>query len=153
ALSHGFWDFAVYRFLTGTGVGGVFGVSVTLVAETVPVSARAGALGLLQALSTVGNVSAALVGFALGFLKVEHAWRWAFVVGAVPAAMAVLVQRKIKEPELWLRAKAEGKTQGGPIKALGDLLRHPVWRQRAIVGLIIGCAGIIGYWGIGVFSN
>jgi MFS family permease len=153
ALSQVFWDFSVYRFLTGMGVGGVFGVSVTLVAETVPSSARAGALGLLQALSTVGNVSAALIGFGLGYMKVEHAWRWAFVVGAVPAAMAVLVQRKIKEPELWLRAKAEGKTQGGPIAALSDLLSDPVWRKRALVGLVIGCAGIIGYWGIGVFSN
>jgi MFS family permease len=153
ALSQGFWDFSAYRFLTGMGVGGVFAVSVTLVAETVPTSARAGALGLLQALSTVGNVSAAGVGFALGSLQIPHAWRWAFVVGAVPAAMAVLVQLKIKEPELWLKAKAEGKTKGGPIKALADLMRHPVWRKNALLGLVIGCAGIIGYWGIGVFSN
>src|SRR5262249_4126774 len=91
ALSQAFWDFAAYRFLTGLGVGGVFAVSVTLVAETVPSSARAGALGLLQALSTVGNISAAGIGYALGFMKVEHAWRWAFVVGALPAAMVVIV--------------------------------------------------------------
>jgi MFS family permease len=52
-----------------------------------------------------------------------------------------------------LQARAEGKTQGGPIKALADLFRHPVWRRNALVGLVIGCAGIIGYWGIGVFSN
>ncbi len=96
ALSQGFWDFGAYRFLTGLGVGGVFAVGVTLVAETVPTSARAGALGLLQALSTVGNVSAAGIGYLLGFLHIEHAWRWAFVVGAFPAAMAVLVQRKVK---------------------------------------------------------
>src|SRR5262249_19199517 len=53
ALSKGFWDFAGYRFVTGIGVGGEFAVGVALVAETVPASARAGALGLLQALSTV----------------------------------------------------------------------------------------------------
>jgi len=153
ALSQAFWDFAVYRFLTGLGVGGVFAVSVTLVAETVPSSARAGALGLLQALSTVGNISAAGIGYALGFMQVEHAWRWAFVVGALPAAMVVIVQRKIREPELWLQAKAEGKTRGGPIKALADLFRHPTWRRNALLGLVIGCAGIIGYWGVGVFSN
>ena len=41
ALSQGFWDFGAYRFLTGLGVGGVFAVGVTLVAETVPNSARA----------------------------------------------------------------------------------------------------------------
>ena len=76
-----------------------------------------------------------------------------FVVGALPAAMAVMVQRKVKEPELWLKAKAEGKITGGPFKALGDLFRHRVWRKNALLGLAIGCAGIVGFWGIGVFSN
>jgi len=31
-------------------------------------------------------------------MQVEHAWRWAFVVGALPAGMVVMVQRKIREP-------------------------------------------------------
>lgn len=153
ALSKGFWDFAAYRFLTGLGVGGVFAVGVTLVAETVPASSRAGALGLLQALSTVGNVSAAGIGFALFFAQVDHAWRWMFVVGALPAAMAVMVQRKVKEPELWLKAKEEGRIASGPLEALADLFRDRRWRNRALIGLAIGCVGIIGFWGIGVFSS
>jgi MFS family permease len=153
ALSHGFWDFGAYRFLTGLGVGGVFAVGVTLVAETVPSSARAGALGLLQALSTVGNVSAAGIGYVLGIISGPDAWRWMFVVGALPAAMAVMVQRKVKEPELWLKAKAEGKITGGPFESLAELFRHREWRRRAWLGLVIGCAGILGFWGIGVFSN
>eukprot|EP01035_Chromulina_nebulosa_P042517 gene42517-57559_t len=41
ALSTGFFDFCVYRFLTGLGVGGVFGLAVALVADTVPDRARA----------------------------------------------------------------------------------------------------------------
>ena len=56
ALSVGFWDFAFYRFLTGLGVGGEFAVGVSLVAEVMPDRARPYALGLLQALSAVGNI-------------------------------------------------------------------------------------------------
>ena len=56
-------DFTVCRFLTGLGVGGVFGLAVALIAETVPSGARAQSLGLLQVLSTVGNVTA---GFEIG---------------------------------------------------------------------------------------
>jgi len=52
-----------------------------------------------------------------------------------------------------LQRRGEGKTRGGPIKALADLFRHPTWRRNALLGLVIGCAGIIGYWGVGVFSN
>src|SRR5205814_4601442 len=33
ALSVGPWDFCLYRFLTGLGVGGVFAAAVTLLAE------------------------------------------------------------------------------------------------------------------------
>ena len=50
ALSRGPWDFCAYRFLTGLGVGGVFGLAVALVADSVPDRTRPHALGLLQAL-------------------------------------------------------------------------------------------------------
>ena len=66
ALSVGFWDFAFYRFLTGLGVGGEFAVGVALVAEVMPNTARPYALGLLQALSAVGNASAALINIGTG---------------------------------------------------------------------------------------
>src|ERR1051326_1361546 len=69
ALSVGFWDFALYRFLTGLGVGGEFAVGVSLVAEVMPARARPYTLGLLQALSAIGNISAALSGLALGEME------------------------------------------------------------------------------------
>ena len=37
AFSKGWIDFAVYRFLTGLGVGGVFGLSVALVADSLQI--------------------------------------------------------------------------------------------------------------------
>ena len=68
-FSTGVWDFSAYRFLTGLGVGGEFAVGVALVAEVMPNRARPYALGLLQASSTIGNVTAALVGILLGKLQ------------------------------------------------------------------------------------
>src|SRR5207237_6089601 len=49
ALSYGVWDFALYRFLPGLGVGGPFAVGVALVAGVMPALARAYALALLPA--------------------------------------------------------------------------------------------------------
>src|SRR5262249_5742944 len=54
ALSTSFWDFSLWRFLTGLGVGGEFAVGVSLVAEVMPDRARPHALGLLQASSAIG---------------------------------------------------------------------------------------------------
>ncbi|HEY0946332.1 MAG TPA: MFS transporter [Opitutaceae bacterium] len=50
AFATSFFDFCLYRFLTGLGVGGVFGLCVALVADSVPSHTRAPALGLFQSL-------------------------------------------------------------------------------------------------------
>src|SRR5205807_4669122 len=109
AISKTFDDFALYRFLTGLGVGGEFAVGVSLVAEVMPDSARPYALGLLQALSAVGNITAALMSMGLGHLEesgvIAGAWRWMFVIGAAPALLAILVMRRLQEPERWQAAR------------------------------------------------
>src|SRR5438105_3096274 len=44
SLSAGFWDFALYRFLTGLGVGGEFAMGVSLVAVGMSDLVRANAM-------------------------------------------------------------------------------------------------------------
>ncbi|MEY2727556.1 MAG: hypothetical protein RLZZ458_3423, partial [Planctomycetota bacterium] len=85
ALSRNFWDFSILRFLTGLGVGGEFAVGVALVAEVMPSRARPHALGLLQALSAVGNITAALIGMA------GTDWKVMFMIGTAPALLSLLV--------------------------------------------------------------
>jgi len=163
AFSTGFWDFAVYRFLTGLGVGGEFAVGVALVAEVMPVRARPYALGLLQALSVVGNMSAALISMTLGHLEEGGvfdelvvfgtqlgAWRLMFVIGIFPALLVIVIRRRLKEPEKWqksVQSDAVARKAGSYVELFGD----PRWRKNAIVGLILASSGIIGLWGIGFF--
>src|SRR4051794_8375401 len=47
AFSKGWLDFSLYRFNTGLGVGGVFGLAVALIADSLPDNARPRALGWL----------------------------------------------------------------------------------------------------------
>ncbi len=151
-LATGILDFNIYRFLCGLGVGGQFAVGVALVAETMPDRARPYALGLLQALSAVGNMLAALTGIALGQLEqsgvIASAWRWMFLAGATPAPLALIVFKKLKEPDSWLKARAEKKRMG----SFGDLFADPRWRRNSIVGMLLAFAGVVGLWGIGFFS-
>jgi MFS family permease len=154
AFSTNFWDFAIYRFLTGMGVGGEFAVGVALVAEVMPDRARPYTLALLQALSAVGNISAALVSMGMGELvaqgRVENLWRPMFVIGAVPAVLALIVRWRLKEPERWQQAAHEGAVA----KKLGsyrELFGHPTWRRHAVIGLALAFSGIVGLWGIGFF--
>ena len=158
AFSKGWVDFAIYRFLTGLGVGGVFGLAVALVADTVPDRARAGALGTLQALSAVGNVMAGLTSMYMGHLEgtkvIEPgtAWTYMFLVGALPAFLCVFIQIRLKEPEKWVQARAAGKAAGVKFGSYTALLGDVRWRKNALLGMVLCVAGVIGLWGIGFFS-
>ncbi|MBE7538741.1 MAG: MFS transporter [Opitutaceae bacterium] len=158
ALSTGFVDFCVYRFLTGTGVGGVFGLAVALVADTVHDKARAPALGLLQSLSTVGNITAGLIGMGVGLLALREllpfglkGWQLMFLIGATPAFLCVFIMAGLKEPKKWVDAKAAGAKTGVKFGSYKVLLTHPRWKRHAWAGLALCSAGIIGLWGVGNF--
>ena len=159
AFSKGFWDFALYRFLTGLGVGGEFAVGVALVAEVFPDRARPHALGWLQACSAIGNMTAALMAMGLGSLEKRGVgitpWRAMFIIGTLPALLAILIRRRLKEPEKWKAVARAGELVPGAEKKLGsvsELFGNPRWRKNAIVGMVLGFSGVVGLWGIGFFS-
>lgn len=158
ALSQSFWDFAFYRFITGLGVGGEFAVGVALLAEVMPARARSGALGSLQALSAVGNISAALIGMGMasleqtGVISLGNSWRWMFVIGSIPAFLALVIRMRMKEPARWQQMKDSGELDKHSAFTYAELFRHPLWRRRAILGMLLVCSGVIGLWGIGFFT-
>lgn len=158
ALSQGWLDFAAYRFITGLGVGGVFGLAVALVADSLPDHARTGALGLLQALSAVGNITAGLISMWIGSLIKEGslspdtAWKMAFLMGSVPAFLCVFIQFRLKEPEKWIQAHAQSKISGKGMGSYISLLGEARWRRPALLGMVLCISGVIGLWGIGFFA-
>jgi MFS family permease len=159
AYSKGIWDFSLWRFLTGLGVGGQLAVSVSLVAEVMPDRSRTMALGSLQALSAVGNMMAALISMVLGKYEqsgaIASAWRAMFLVGLVPALLVIPIFLRLKEPERWKAAAREGELDGDGKPRLGslaELFGNPRWRRNTIVGMVLAFAGVVGLWGIGFFS-
>lgn len=158
-FSRGFWDFAISRFLTGVGVGGVFGLAVSLIAETVSPTARAGALGMLQVLSTIGNITAGFTKMGIDKLETTGAiesgtgWRWMFVVGAIPALLVVFTRKYLREPEPWLKLRDEGKLPTGSIlQPYFSLWADQRWRKNLIVGAVLATTGVVGLWGIGEYA-
>src|ERR1041385_6308846 len=68
-IVHSFWPYCFTRFMTGLGVGGEWAAGAALIAESFPARSRPMALGMLQALSTVGNMTAAVVTAIIGDLS------------------------------------------------------------------------------------
>jgi MFS family permease len=158
-LSQTYWDFALYRFLTGMGVGGVFGLAVALIAETVPDGARTGALGMLQTLSAIGNISASGCKWIVdslqerGVIEAGEGWRWMFLFGAIPALLVIFTYKWLREPEPWLRQKEAGLLpKNGLLAPYAGLLGETRWRKNLIIGAILASTGVIGLWAIGEYA-
>jgi MFS family permease len=145
--------------MTGLGVGGVFGLAVALIAETVPTGARVQALGLLQVLSTVGNLSAGFIKLGIdrlefgGIVGQGQGWRWVFLLGAIPAVLVIITGRYLKEPAAWLKLKESGALKrGGIFASYKNLFTSKKWRRNVIVGAVIASTGVIGLWAIGEYA-
>jgi MFS family permease len=163
ALSVGVNDFLLYRFLTGLGVGGAFAAAVVLLAESVPDVARPFVIGLYQASSVLGNCGAALISLYLSDLQAQgefpkdgwwSPWRVMFVIGILPGLLLVIVQFTLKEPEKWKANRALEQSSGVKKSFFGTItamLTTKPWGQRALFGLLLTGAGVVGLWGIGFF--
>jgi MFS family permease len=134
------WHVAALRFLVALGVGGEWAVAATLVSEVFPTRARAHASGIFHATSVLGTWLAALAG-----LVVQSQWRYAYLVGVIPALLVLWVRAGIDEPD---RRSCPGSIPGVPRGRLRELFRNPIWARRAILGILLASVGLGTFWGV-----
>ena len=134
------WQVGALRFLVAMGVGGEWAVGAALVSEVFPKQARERAGGIFHATSVAGLWLAAAAGLAVG-----SQWRYAYLLGVVPAVLVLWVRLSIREPESWQQAR---QTRSGQLGSYRDLLGDPVWRPRAIFGALLAMVGLSTFWGV-----
>ncbi len=94
----------VLRFVVGLGLGAELPVASTLVSEFAPARVRGRVVVVLEAFWAVGWVAAAVVGYVV-VSPTDDGWRWGLLIGAVPAAYAVVVRRGLPESVRFLRSR------------------------------------------------
>ena len=145
ALSQDWWHLAIYRFLTALGIGGEWAAGAAIVAEVWPEDKRTRAAGLLQSAWAAGFFLAA----AMNLLLKGYGWRALFLVGIVPAFVAMLVRLWVKEPERWVQAQEREKALGLEHKVLlPELFRAPL-RRATLAGSTLAFVAVFGLWGAG----
>ena len=141
AISPNYESFLVFRFLSGLGLGGEFGIGMTLVSETWPKHKRSRATSIVALGFQLGIILATLT---VNFVGEAHGWRWAFAVGVLPALFVAWTRKGLKEPEIWQSLKDQNKNK----IALGKLFKN-VKTSATTVGLTIACAvQNFGFYGI-----
>lgn len=108
----------ILRFLAGLGLGGEYGIGMTLVSETWPAAKRARATAGVAMGWQAGAVLAAILA---AVVLPDYGWRGLFLVGVVPALLAAWARHGIKEPPMWVKRK-EMKKELAARKANGETL-------------------------------
>jgi len=105
AFSWDFASFAVFRFLTGAGIGGEYAAVNSAIQELVPARFRGrtdlainGSFWLGAALGAFGAVTF----LRPGWLPADLGWRVAFGIGAVLGLGVLLLRRHVPESPRWL---------------------------------------------------
>lgn len=101
ALVGGIALLLVFRFFVGLGLGAELPVASTYVSEFAPARIRGRLIVILEAFWAVGWTAAALIGYFVIPLS-DDGWRWAFLIGAIPAAYALVVRWGLPESPRWL---------------------------------------------------
>lgn len=92
----------ILRFLAGLGLGGEYGIGMTLVSETWPAAKRARATAGVAMGWQAGAVLAAILA---AFVLPDYGWRGLFLVGVVPALLAAWARHGLKGPPMWVKRK------------------------------------------------
>jgi MFS transporter, SHS family, lactate transporter len=108
--------FLLLRALYGVGMGGYWGIGASLVMESSPMRWRGLFSGILQAGYSGGYLLAAA---AMPTVVPRFGWQDAFLLGALPAALIVLLAALATEPEAWQRNRVRKWGEG-----LKTILRH-----------------------------
>lgn len=112
ALSWNFWSFALFRFITGLGIGGEYAAINSAVDELIPGKVRGTVDLIVNATFWVGAAIGSLASWVLlnaGVAPVNLGWRFAFGVGAVLGLGVLVLRLAVPESPRWLMLR--GKEQ------------------------------------------
>jgi MFS family permease len=105
ALSWNFWSFALFRFLTGAGIGGEYTAINSTIQELIPARLRGwtdlvinGSFWLGAAMGAGGSI----ILLDPRFINPAFGWRLAFMIGASIGLIIVVMRLWIPESPRWL---------------------------------------------------
>lgn len=139
----------VFRFIAALGIGGEWAAGAAMVAEVVPEKRRVEAGALLYTSAPMGLFLATWLTYEIAGMRFRDApevsWRYVFLCGLIPAAVAFVVRLFVREPERWKQAAS---TQRPP--RVRELFT-PQFRRRTLSGLSMSLTALLMWWSCNAF--
>ncbi|MEM0143671.1 MAG: MFS transporter [Thermoplasmata archaeon] len=144
AFSWNLASLAIFRSLTGLGLGGEWGVGMALFNEVYTSKRRAFGGGLIQGSFLLGILLAGLSAhFALSSFPQAIGWRIGMASGAISLIPVVFIRLFMPESRLWLKS-IEMRTKDAVISKI----KEPIWtifKRKYIKYTLIGLLMVFAY--------
>lgn len=149
AVAPNLWVLMLFRLVASLGIGGEWAAGAAMVAEVVPERRRVEAGALLYTSAPFGIYLASFVNFRIAGVwwksQPELSWRYVFLAGLLPAAVALLVRLFVREPERWRKTAAQHRPA-----ALADLFDAEHWRLTRS-GFLMALTALVMWWSCNAF--
>jgi len=142
AFSANWWQVMGLRFLAGLGLGGLWGVVATYIAETWPPESRGRTVGFVLSSWPVGVIVAAAVA---GRVLPHYGWRVLFLFGAAALLAALYVLIFVPESEVWRQQR--DRRQAGAQRVSVTEIFGPGVARLTLLGTAAAACVLTGYWG------
>lgn len=134
AFAPNYTAFLILRMIFGIAMGGEWGLGASLALESVSPRFRGFISGLLQEGYAAGALLASLV---YRFVYPEYGWRPLFLIGGLPALLAIFIRLKVKESPAWHEHKTDWAGYGRALTAN--------WRRFAFLVLMMTMMNFISH--------
>jgi MFS family permease len=146
--SNSILELYLWRFLTGLGVGGEWGIGYSLLNEVYSEKTRGKAGGFVQSMFVFGSLAAAATsGYTLTVFGPALGWRYAYYIAGGAALTLGVIRFFMPESKIWLqymKLKREGKLPPGfvvrdPFVSIfnKEYIRYTIFGSLLVIGNFI----------------
>ena len=141
-LAASVWQLAVFRLISGIGIGGEWTIGGVFVAEEWPEARRAQGAAYMHTGYYFGTLIAAVLNYWIG---ARYGWRAMFAVGGAPALLVALIRYGVHEPGRW-QNRLERLHRGWTARQAFFALFSPEYRLRTVVNALLLLVAMVGLW-------
>jgi MFS family permease len=127
AFSWDLWSFALFRFLTGAGIGGEYAAINSTIQELIPARVRGWTDLVINGSFWVGAAAGAAGTIVLldpELLPADMGWRAAFAIGAALALVILLMRAWLPESPRWLITHGRAEEAEAIVAGIEARFRH-----------------------------
>ncbi|MCC8378170.1 MFS transporter [Xenorhabdus sp. PB30.3] len=143
AFARGYWELLIYRTIAGVGLGGEFGIGMTLAAESWPARHRSRVSSYVAMGWQTGVLLAALL---TPLLLPVIGWRGMFIVGIIPAFIAWFIRHRLHEPDVFVYHNIVHKPS--ILESFRLLVKDKVTAKISLGIIVLTSVQNLGYYGI-----